>query len=39
MDGTRYEEAADHFIAALNFKTLSSKSDIHFMYEDLVVVR
>ncbi|KAG2346823.1 WD40 repeat-like protein [Suillus weaverae] len=38
LDGTRYDEAADHFTAALNSSNLSSKLDIHEVYEDLVVL-
>ncbi|KAG2139824.1 uncharacterized protein EDB93DRAFT_1252946 [Suillus bovinus] len=38
LDGARYEEAADHFTAALNSSALSSKSDIHEVYQDLVVL-
>jgi hypothetical protein len=39
LDGARHDEAVDHFTAALNSSDLSSKSDIHEIYEDLVVVR
>ncbi|KAG2356068.1 hypothetical protein BDR07DRAFT_1424355, partial [Suillus spraguei] len=38
-DGTRHNEAAEHFTAAVNCSALSSKSDIHHIYEDLVVNR
>ncbi|KAG1793138.1 uncharacterized protein HD556DRAFT_522194 [Suillus plorans] len=37
-DGARYDEAADHFAAALDSSNLFSKSDIHEIYEDLVVL-
>ncbi|KAG2367967.1 hypothetical protein BDR07DRAFT_1478558 [Suillus spraguei] len=33
-----YDEAIDHFTAALNSSDLSSNSDIHEIYEDLVVL-
>ncbi|KAG2337645.1 TPR-like protein, partial [Suillus weaverae] len=39
LDGARHDEAADHFTAAVNSGAFSSRSPIHFMYEDLVVVR
>ncbi|KAG1787973.1 uncharacterized protein HD556DRAFT_1448301 [Suillus plorans] len=39
LDGARHEETADHFAAVLNSSAFSSSSPIHFMYEDLVVVR
>ncbi|KAG2344133.1 hypothetical protein BDR05DRAFT_221463 [Suillus weaverae] len=38
LDGARHVEAADHFTAATNCSALSSKSDIHLIYEDLVVL-
>ncbi|KAG1799729.1 uncharacterized protein HD556DRAFT_1525032 [Suillus plorans] len=38
LNDTRYNEAADHFTAAINFDAFSSKSDIHEIYEDLVVL-
>ncbi|KAG1792993.1 uncharacterized protein HD556DRAFT_1444087 [Suillus plorans] len=38
LDDARYEEAADHFTAVLNFSAFSSSSSIHAMYEDLVVL-
>ncbi|KAG2367969.1 quinon protein alcohol dehydrogenase-like superfamily [Suillus spraguei] len=38
LDVKRYAEAVDHFTAALNSSDLSSKSDIHEIYEDLVVL-
>ncbi|KAG2335859.1 hypothetical protein BDR05DRAFT_205929, partial [Suillus weaverae] len=38
LDGARHDEAADHFTAALSSSNLSSKSDIHEIYEDLVVI-
>ncbi|KAG2105530.1 uncharacterized protein F5147DRAFT_805761 [Suillus discolor] len=37
LDGARHDEAADYFTAALNRRDLSSKSNIHEIYEDLVV--
>ncbi|KAG2367096.1 hypothetical protein BDR07DRAFT_1394292 [Suillus spraguei] len=36
--GARHDEAAEHFTAAVNCNALSSKSDIHDIYEDLVVL-
>ncbi|KAG2356060.1 hypothetical protein BDR07DRAFT_1613333 [Suillus spraguei] len=36
--GARYDEAAEHFTAAINCSTLSSKLDMHHIYEDLVVL-
>jgi len=39
MNDARHNEAVGHFTAAVNTGALSSKSDIHYMYEDLVVVR
>ncbi|KAG2147843.1 uncharacterized protein EDB93DRAFT_1250352 [Suillus bovinus] len=38
LDGARHDEAAEHFTAALDSSNLSSKSDIHEIYEDLVVL-
>ncbi|KIK49125.1 hypothetical protein CY34DRAFT_797510 [Suillus luteus UH-Slu-Lm8-n1] len=38
LDGARYDEAANHFTAAVNCSTFSSKLDIHYMYEDLIVL-
>ncbi|KAG2365168.1 hypothetical protein BDR07DRAFT_1399605 [Suillus spraguei] len=38
FDGTHYDEAAEHFTAVVNCSALSSKSDIHDIYEDLVVL-
>ncbi|KAG2107882.1 uncharacterized protein F5147DRAFT_837109 [Suillus discolor] len=38
LDGTRYDEAADSFTAAVNTSAFSSQSDIHEIYEDLVVL-
>ncbi|KAG2355810.1 hypothetical protein BDR07DRAFT_1492731 [Suillus spraguei] len=38
LDRARHNEAADHFTAAVNSSNLSSKSDIHQIYEDLVVL-
>jgi tetratricopeptide (TPR) repeat protein len=38
LNGTRYDEAVDQFTAALSSNSLSSKSDIHEVYEDLVVL-
>ncbi|KAG2365167.1 hypothetical protein BDR07DRAFT_698407 [Suillus spraguei] len=38
FDGTHYDEAAEHFTAVVNCGALSSKSDIHDIYEDLVVL-
>lgn len=38
LNGTRYDEAADHFTAAVNSSTFSSNLDIHIIYEDLVVL-
>ncbi|KAG1793101.1 uncharacterized protein HD556DRAFT_1527625 [Suillus plorans] len=38
LDGACHDEAADHFTAALDTSNLSSKSDIHEIYEDLVVL-
>ncbi|KAG2346778.1 hypothetical protein BDR05DRAFT_749584 [Suillus weaverae] len=38
LDGARRDEAADHFTAALSSSNSSSKSDIHEIYEDLVVI-
>ncbi|KAG1800320.1 uncharacterized protein HD556DRAFT_1439176 [Suillus plorans] len=38
LDGARYDEAADHFTAALDSRDPSSKSNIHEIYEDLVVL-
>jgi hypothetical protein len=38
FDGARHDEAIDHFTAALSSSNLSSKSDIHEIYEDLVAV-
>ncbi|KAG1785848.1 uncharacterized protein HD556DRAFT_88056 [Suillus plorans] len=38
LDSARYDEAADHFTAALDSSDLSSESDIHEIYEDLVVL-
>ncbi|KAG2142890.1 uncharacterized protein EDB93DRAFT_598081 [Suillus bovinus] len=38
LDGTRHNEAAEHFTAALNSNALSSKSGVHDIYEDLVVL-
>ncbi|KAG1786303.1 uncharacterized protein HD556DRAFT_1539637 [Suillus plorans] len=38
LDGARYDEAADHFTAALDSRDSSSKSNIHEVYEDLVVL-
>ncbi|KAG1790421.1 uncharacterized protein HD556DRAFT_1446150 [Suillus plorans] len=38
LDDARHDEAADHFTAALNSDALSSESDIHDIYEDLVVL-
>ncbi|KAG2361790.1 hypothetical protein BDR07DRAFT_1461248 [Suillus spraguei] len=36
LDGTYYNEATDHLTAALSSSNLSSKSDIHEIYEDLL---
>ncbi|KAG2367928.1 hypothetical protein BDR07DRAFT_178183 [Suillus spraguei] len=38
LDATHYDEAVDHFTTTLNSSDLSSKSDIHEVYEDLVVL-
>jgi tetratricopeptide (TPR) repeat protein len=38
FDGARHDEAIDHFTAALSSSNLSSKSDIHEIYEDLVAL-
>ncbi|KAG2367094.1 hypothetical protein BDR07DRAFT_1394283 [Suillus spraguei] len=38
LDGARHDEAADHFTAAVHCSALSLKSDIHNIYEDLVVL-
>ncbi|KAG2353052.1 hypothetical protein BDR07DRAFT_1465904 [Suillus spraguei] len=38
FDGTHYNEAAEHFTAVVNCSALSSKSDIHDIYEDLIVL-
>ncbi|KAG2338323.1 hypothetical protein BDR05DRAFT_705075 [Suillus weaverae] len=38
LDGARHDEAADHFTVAVNTSAFSSRSHIHFMYEDLVVL-
>ncbi|KAG1793190.1 uncharacterized protein HD556DRAFT_1527681 [Suillus plorans] len=38
LDGARHDEAAVHFTAALDCRDSSSKSDIHEIYEDLVVL-
>ncbi|KAG2365169.1 hypothetical protein BDR07DRAFT_1354004 [Suillus spraguei] len=38
FDSKRHDEAAEHFTAAVNCSALSSKSDIHDIYEDLVVL-
>ncbi|KAG2335861.1 hypothetical protein BDR05DRAFT_205965 [Suillus weaverae] len=38
LDGARHDKASDHFTAALSSSNLSSKSDIHEIYEDLVVL-
>ncbi|KAG1785874.1 uncharacterized protein HD556DRAFT_1450312 [Suillus plorans] len=38
LDGARYDEAADYLTAAINSSDLSSESDIHEVYEDLVVL-
>ncbi|KAG2357071.1 hypothetical protein BDR07DRAFT_396678 [Suillus spraguei] len=35
LDGEHYNEAAEHFTAAINCNALSSTSDIHDIYEDL----
>ncbi|KAG2353083.1 quinon protein alcohol dehydrogenase-like superfamily [Suillus spraguei] len=35
LHGARYNEAAEHFTAAINCSTLSSKLDMHHIYEDL----
>ncbi|KAG2356044.1 hypothetical protein BDR07DRAFT_1424294, partial [Suillus spraguei] len=37
-DDARHDEAAEHFTAAVNCSALSSASDIHDIYEDLVVL-
>ncbi|KAG1794835.1 uncharacterized protein HD556DRAFT_1535997 [Suillus plorans] len=37
LDGAHYDEATDHFTAAIDSSNLSSESDIHEVYEDLVV--
>ena len=39
FNGARHNEAVDHFTAAVNACAVSSKSVIHYVYEDLVVVR
>ncbi|KAG2360508.1 hypothetical protein BDR07DRAFT_1412301 [Suillus spraguei] len=38
LDGARHDEAAEHFTAAANCSALSSKSDMDYIYEDLVVL-
>ncbi|KAG1734460.1 uncharacterized protein EDB91DRAFT_589691 [Suillus paluster] len=37
-DDARYNEAADHFTAAVNTSASSSMTAIHYIYEDLVVL-
>lgn len=37
-DDARHEDAAEHFTAAVNFSAFSSKSDIHGIYKDLVLL-
>ncbi|KAG2367095.1 hypothetical protein BDR07DRAFT_1479432 [Suillus spraguei] len=37
-DSARYDEAAEHFTAAVNCSALSSKMDIHYIYEDLIML-
>ncbi|KAG1858584.1 cell morphogenesis N-terminal-domain-containing protein [Suillus tomentosus] len=38
LDGARYDEAADHFTAGIDSCDSSSKSNIHEIYQDLVVL-
>ncbi|KAG1880264.1 hypothetical protein C8R48DRAFT_767066 [Suillus tomentosus] len=38
LNGGCYDEAAEHFTIAINSGALSSKSNIHLIYEDLVVL-
>ncbi|KAG2335862.1 hypothetical protein BDR05DRAFT_206006 [Suillus weaverae] len=38
LDGAHHDDAADYFTAALNCSALLSKSDIHAIYESLVVL-
>jgi len=38
LDDARYNEAADHFTAAVNTISFSSMSAIHFQYDVFVVV-
>ncbi|KAG2157922.1 uncharacterized protein EDB93DRAFT_1300539 [Suillus bovinus] len=38
LDSTRHDEVAEHFTAALNSSALPSKSGVHDIYEDLVVL-
>ncbi|KAG2365171.1 hypothetical protein BDR07DRAFT_1481719 [Suillus spraguei] len=38
FDSARHDEAAEHITTAVNCSALSSESDIHHIYEDLVVL-
>jgi hypothetical protein len=38
LNGAHHDEAVDHFTAAVHSSAFSSTSDIHSIYEDLVVV-
>ncbi|KAG0703318.1 hypothetical protein DFH29DRAFT_1078995 [Suillus ampliporus] len=38
LNGSRHDEAADHFITAVNSSAFSPGLNIHFIYEDLVVL-
>jgi hypothetical protein len=39
LDGSRYDEAADHFTTAINMGAFLPESVIRSRYEDFIVVR